>query len=355
MSIIKMSVSGVLLTAVVFLSGCTIGTSGTAGKTADGGVWRSDDGGKAWAQKVVVPTATGKPASIAGVQIRRLVFDPQDYNAIYAVTENDGIIYSYDGATSWKSISGISRAGARSIAIDPKDKCTLYATVANRLYKSVDCGRSWENPYWHPNNLTVLTDVAVDYNNSAIIYLVTSTGEILKSNNRGISWEQLYQTNGSFVDIIINSKDSKVIYAATAKNGIYKTVDAGKTWVSPDVGLKAYSNTNEYKALLIDRNSPNIIFLVTSYSIFKSIDAGSTWAQIKLLPGQKAVAIYSAALNPKNSNEIYYTTKTAFLKSSDGGTTWLSVKLPFTRVANRILINPAMPSTIYLGAYTVAK
>lgn len=353
---VKKSLVLFLLSVVIIAGGCTVnvGKGGTA-KTGDGGVWRSDDAGKVWAQKVSVPTTTGKPGSIANVQVRRMVFDPQDYNAVYLVTEGDGIIYTYDGGDNWRQIEALSKAKTRGLAVDPKNKCILYVTVENKLFKSIDCGRTWNNPYFHQNNQTVLTDVAVDYNNSLVIYLAASSGEILKSINGGTSWQQAYKTKGAFLDVVLNPKDSKVIYAATAKNGLYKTIDAGKTWISPSDGLKSYSNANEYKTLLIDKNNPDTVFLVTLYSIFKSIDGGTIWEQVKLLPGSQTVSIFSAALNPKNSNELYYATRSAFLKSSDGGVTWLSTKLPFSKIANRILVNPDKTNVIYVGTVNPTK
>ncbi|MEK7167423.1 MAG: lipoprotein [Patescibacteria group bacterium] len=174
-----------LATAAFILAGCSL----TAGpKAADGGIWKSTDTGKTWTHSVAVPVIGGKTASIANTDVRRITFDPQDHNTIYLSTEKNGIVYSYDGGNTWRSFKELNTGKVRAVAVDTKNKCTLYALMDNKLFKSMDCGRFWKNAYYHQNTETVLTDIKVDWYNNSILYLVTSAGEILKSASAGETW-----------------------------------------------------------------------------------------------------------------------------------------------------------------------
>ena len=39
--------------------------------------------------------------------------------------------------------SPFDKGNVRAVAVDPKNKCTVYATLANEIYKTETCGRDW--------------------------------------------------------------------------------------------------------------------------------------------------------------------------------------------------------------------
>ncbi|MFA5029434.1 MAG: YCF48-related protein [Patescibacteria group bacterium] len=346
----------ILTLVVVATSGCTISLGSSKSKGADGGVWKSLDGGKKWVQSVSVPTITGKPASIANVDVRRMIFDPQDSNTIYLATEANGVIYTYDGGNNWRQFKDFRSGQIRSIAVDTKYKCTLYLLTENKLYKSNDCGRFWKNIYFHQNQQVTLNDISVSFDDNNVLYLATSAGEVIKSADGGQTWATVFRPEKGtavFVDLLIDPGDSNKIYAASTKKGIFKTSDGGSNWESLGEGLKSYTGSHDYKALISDPVTPESLILISKYGMLRSRDGGQSWEIINLLPSSKATTIYSVAVNPKNSNEIYYSTRTSLVKSIDGGQTWSSQKLPFSRVANQIIIDWENPQVVYLGALLV--
>lgn len=345
---------GGFLFLILALTGCTINLGASSQTKVDGGVFKSVDGGQVWEQKKDMPTVSGKPASIAGVDVRKIVTDPQDHNTIYLATEKNGIIYTYDGGENWRQFKDLRQGQILALAVDPKNKCILYANGGNKLFRSDDCGRFWKNPYFHQNAGVSLTDIVIDTANSAVVYLATTEGEILKSLNSGQSWKTVYRLKGaSFVDLLIDPFDSRIIYAASAKKGIHKTIDGGQNWQSLGEGLKVYSSSQEFIGLAADQTGKNTLLLISKYGMLKTVDGGQTWTTVDILPGPKNTIIYSLAINPKNGKEIYYTTRTSLVKSSDGGASWSSIKLPTSRAVKDILIDPQDPEVIYLGAYSV--
>jgi photosystem II stability/assembly factor-like uncharacterized protein len=348
----KISVVAFLFLATVLLSGCTISFGGGGSQGDDGGVWKSVDSSGTWSHVVNVPVTEGKTASIANVNVRRMVLDPQDYNTIYLSTEKNGVIFTHDAGASWMQVDKFRGTKVRSVAVDPRDKCNLYALSANKMYKSTDCGRFWKDVYFHQNVEVFLTDIIVDHFSSNIVYMTTSAGEVLKSTNAGQTWTTAHRVNnGVFVDLVMDSRDSRIVYAATTKKGIFKTTDSGTTWASLGDGLKAYSNSHQYKSLVMDQATPGNLILVSKFGILRTRDGGSSWEVVDLLPASKQTTIYSMVVNPNNSNEIYYTTRTTLVKSLDGGITWSSQELPSTRPVNAMLINPADPKIVYMGIF----
>ncbi|MFA6422178.1 MAG: YCF48-related protein [Candidatus Buchananbacteria bacterium] len=340
------------LAITVILSGCTLSQSGSkSSKTYDGGIWRSTDSGKLWSQIVAVPTATGKTATIANVDVRKIIFDPSDSSAIYLTTENNGIIYSYDGGNSWMQFKKINTGKIYSLAIDPKDKCNLYVVGENKLFKSTDCGRSWVMTYFHQKDNVLMTDVIIDSFNSQVVYMADSIGEIFKSTNGGQTWNTIFREPNSnlFAELVMSPKDSRIIYAATWQKGIYKTVNGGQSWESLGEGLSSYSNSSEYKKLIIDKSSPDNLILASKFGILRSKDAGKSWEIVPILQATGQTNIYAIVVNPKNIKEIYYTTENTLVKSVDGGNSWSSSKLPFARLANVMAINYDNPTILYIG------
>ena len=347
----KMTLLLMVIGLLLGLSGCSI-SIGTDKNGQDGGIWQSADGGKTWAQKVAVPTVGSEVKDISGIQVVKMIFDPQDYSTIYLATTNHGIVYTYDGGEAWRQFKQLNKGNVMAVAVDPADKCNLYAITGNKVFKSIDCGRTWTDTYYHQNAEVIITDIIVDHYNSERIFISTTDGEIIRSNNKGQTWLTILRTNKDvFRDLKMDPNNSQIIYAATTKKGIYRTKDNGNTWVSLGEGLEAYSGSHAYKDLIVVGATPGRLILISKYGMLKSDDYGDTWEVVGLLPAPEDTAIYSVGIDPKNSNIIYYTTRTTLLKSLDGGVTWSSRKLPFSKAAKRILVNPENPNILYMGTF----
>jgi len=79
-----------LLPTMIFLSACSLTGGGN-----DGGIFRSDDGGKTFASK----DKAENNRTISGVDILSLAVNPQNGNEIYAGSKASGIFKSTEPAT----------------------------------------------------------------------------------------------------------------------------------------------------------------------------------------------------------------------------------------------------------------
>ncbi|MFA6321875.1 MAG: hypothetical protein WCX71_00155 [Candidatus Buchananbacteria bacterium] len=339
--------------AAMLLSGCTLQLGGSNTPTV-AGVYKSVDSGVTWQAKNLFLHSKGV-GQISGVNVSGLTFDPSDRKALYINSDTAGLLYSYDSADSWMKANGIGNAKIYSVAIDPKDRCTIYATYNNTIIKSSDCNRSWTETYLDARAEKLVTALAVGLDDSKIIYAGNNAGEVLKSSDAGATWQTINRVGDQIVKIMVDPFSPQTIYFATKSKGIFKAENAGLNWVNINNELKSFSGALEYKSLIFDLSQPNSLILAAKYGLLKTTDGGLNWEPIKLITPAGATDIYSVAVNPKNNQEIYYSTATTFYKSTDGGVNWVTKRLPTNTAGTAMLIDPSDPKIIYLGFSVIAK
>lgn len=344
-----------LLALSLTLSGCISVNTGEKNNSDTGGVFVSSNKGELWAQKVLIPTNTGKPKTLAGVDVNALVFDPSDSKAIYLASSNNGLFYTYDGGDNWQIAESLGKIDVLSVAVDPSSKCIIYAASGNKVFKSTDCSRSWEQVYYDNDKSVSVNTIAIDHYNSANVYIGLSRGDILASSDRGDSWRTLHRLDNDIKEIVISPADSRIMYAGTARKGVFRTMDSGTTWEDLSEKLKEFKNSNNFRDLEVNSSIPGLIILANDYGLLKSSDNGDTWVKIELITPEKEAIINTVALNPNNADEIYYSTNTTFYRSLDGGVNWTTKALPTIRGGSSLLVSPESGNIIYLGFKAVAK
>lgn len=243
--------------------------------------------------------------------------------------------FAHTNTGSWSSGQG----RVNSIIVDPNSPTTFYAGApAGGIWKSTDGGNTW----------TVLTDnlpqigvsgIAVDYNNSNIIYIATGDDDandsysvgVFKSTDGGLSFNPtgLNPNNSpsSMNDIYIHPTNSNILWVAT-NSGVFKTTDAGVTWLN-----KLPGNIKDIKIKPAD---PNIVYAVSSSTFYKSSNGGETFFPVVAqgLPSSSSRLVID--VTPANSNVVYVFSATSsnefqgIYKSTDSGETFSEQATPVT-------------------------
>lgn len=340
-----------LLAAVAVLpllgAGC-VSVSSTPKQGSGGGVFKSTDKGVTWTQKAALPTAKGL-SSIGNLDVIAFAFDPEDPNALYIGTDGGGLLYSYDGAESWQHAGGVGSGKIGAVAVSPKDKCTVYATLGNRLIKSTDCNRSFEIVYTDPRSDAQITSLLVDWYNPNLVYLGTATGDLIRSMDGGASWSPLNRWDDGIAAVVMSAGDSRKLWVATKTEGVSVSTDAGATWTDLRKSMDDFDGARAFYAIAESQSQPGTLIEASRYGLLKSKDSGTTWQKMDILTPPQSVAITALAVNPKDGNDIYYTTQTKIYRTKDGGASWTTADLPTTRAASALAVDPSDGNTVYLG------
>ncbi len=348
----------------VFLSACSLNVKTKGVGVMDGGVYISGNKGETWKHVPQIPTISGAPGSIASVDINKMLIDPNDSAAVYLATIDNGLYYTYNVGRGWNKALPLPSVTVNDVAVSYKNKCTVFVSLENKLYRSDDCSRSFDQVYFDNNQGVSVMAVALDHYNPQIVYIGTSRGDILRSMDGGNSWRAIQRLNDGVKKILVNPKDSRLVFVATVKSGVYRFNSAGgasleeleqyknqfdnTNWTDYGKELKEFSLGVNFKDLIYSY-ADNSLFLATDKVILRSFDEGQSWTKLSLLTPEADSSINAIAVNPQNADEIFYVTNTSFFRSFDGGNTWNVRKLPTSRAGNNLLIDFNNPSIIYMG------
>jgi photosystem II stability/assembly factor-like uncharacterized protein len=342
--------------SLVFVgAGCFIKLdgSGTASSVADGGLYRSADGGEKWVQKNSL-LSTGEKKSLNNVSVASFAQDPQDADALYLGSAENGIFYSLDGGESWAQPIQIVRGRIASIAVHPKQKCVVYAAIENKLIKTTDCARSWNVAYLDPRTDKRVTSVVLENAHPEVVWIGTSAGDVIRSVDNGTSWRNVKNVGGSVAQLVVNSADNRKIFVATTKNGIFRTKDSGANWEDLTKKYSHLAGTKDFFTMAVTPAAPATLVFASRYGLLRSTDAGDSWSVVPLLTQPGTTVITSLVIDPRNSSVMLYATGGTYYLTRNGGDNWVPKSLPTTRAATLLMIDENDSSVVYMGT-TKAK
>lgn len=354
----------ILLALVVALlttgAGCLqFGASQAAGPM---GLYQSNDKGEIWKQIVALPTVTGVQ-NIAGIKVYRLHTDPSDPNAIYLASRGQGLYYTYNNGISWQVVPAMAGKFIYGLAVNPKNKCNIFVSDGQHIFKTDDCMRSWTNVYSEERPDQRVVSMAVDFGSSTTVYAAELGGDILVSNNLGSSWRVNQRFGFQLQYLVADQFTPGRVYVAAYNKGIYRSDDLGTTWKDLSAGLDPYADAYKFNRLTMNLGKKDSLFWVSKFGILRSDDAGVTWTDLKLITPPGSVSIYGFDINAKNQKEMYYTgtilgeknahVRSTFYKTTDGGKNWVTKKLPTNTIPVGILINPEKDNVVSMGFSTL--
>jgi photosystem II stability/assembly factor-like uncharacterized protein len=242
--------------------------------SAEGGVWKTTDGGKNW-----TPLTDQQPSLAIG----SLAIDPSSPQTIYAGTgEEDFALDTYYGAGILKSTDG---------GITWTQLAAPFAGATGSF--SPDCGGA------------TIGALTIDPINSQVLLAgaffpcssIAQSG-IYRSTNGGVSWSEVLP-DGAGTAVMFDPTGATA-YAALGtpqtvsggKNGIYKSTDGGQSWTGPLSGGLPTSNVGKI-ALAVAPSAPMTIYAGIAdisqkseslLGVFKTTDGGATWTQLTAAP-----------------------------------------------------------------------
>ena len=354
---------------------------------ADGGVWKTTDGGAHWQN-----LTDTMPTSAVGA----LAIDPNNDNIVYVGTGEAnyanhsryglGVYKTTDGGSTW-TITGASTFAGRCISkivVDPANSQTLYASVTAAggfpekagakghpqkdgplgVFKSTDGGVNWiQLGGGLPNQAA--TDLSIVRSASSTIYAAigrpfgaTENG-IYKSTNSGATWSKLSgglpTSNLGRISVSTAPNSTTRVYAlvvnkcdAAGNNGstlgAYRSNDSGATWTSLGVGSFQQTYGWYLCAIGVSPTSQDTA-IFAGYDLLRTTNAGSSFSTVT------AQHVDNHALAWDASGRLWAGCDGGIFRSSNNGTSWTNMNsgLGITQMYAGVSISPADPHIVLAG------
>jgi photosystem II stability/assembly factor-like uncharacterized protein len=298
--------------------------------TADGIVYRSDDGGLQWRR-----TSPGFPRR--GVSLDDLEVDKDGtvYVAYWQLTgEGGGVAKSTDGGRTFAALAGMEGQGVRAFAIAPSDPRVLVAGTLGGIFRSSDAGASWQriSPPDH-EEIRNLDSVAIDPASPDVVY--AGTWHLpWKTSDGGRTWAPIHAGMIDDSDVMtmnVDVRDRRLVYA-TACSGIYRSADAGARWAKIR-GIP--SSSRRTRAFAQDPARPGTFYAGTTEGLWVSDDDTASWR----LATPSRLVINAVVVLP-GGVVLLGCDGAGVLRSSDRGRTWAAANDGFSaRFVSRVVFD----------------
>jgi hypothetical protein len=201
-----------------------------------------------------------------------------------------------------------------AIAINPNNSNIIYqGTAGGGVWRSVDGGVTWSALFDRQFSLGIgeTGALAIDPNNSNIIYVGTSSRTI-----RGAAFEPIQQLFQSF----------------PGGDGLFKSIDGGSSWIQLGSGFPDENTGNASQfigqwinVVIVDPADSNTVYVASTGGVFVSVDGGQNWLTGNNVVGD-ALSLVLDPSTPATSRIIYAgLSGVGVLQSTDGGQNWTQI------------------------------
>lgn len=258
-------------------------------------------------------------------------YHPTDPNIIYIGPANGGVWKSVDGGINWIPLTDYEQSlSMGAIAIDPSNSDIVYAGTGEATYsgaswygrgllKTTDAGNTWTQITNGLPNSTYFSRIKIRPNHSSEILAALGSSGLYRSTNYGENWSLLL--SGRCDDVVFTFTGDTAFITGSG-TGFRRSLDGGQTFTAFGTGLG--SGTRTHFDLCI--SSPAFMYAAVhgggTVNLFKSTNNGANWTQLSTSSafqsqgGQAWYDLY-CRVNPFNPNSVYVGTIDVW-RSTDG-------------------------------------
>jgi photosystem II stability/assembly factor-like uncharacterized protein len=226
--------------------------------------------------------------SLQGSGAQCLAADPNDPDTVYAGLREGGVRRTRDGGRTWAECA-LPEPGVYSLAVSAADCAVYVGTEPSRLFRSDDGGDSWREleallelpsrPNWSfpPRPWTShVRWIAPSPHDADLLLVGIELGGLMRSSDGGESWQD--HRPGAQPDVHSLAWHPSVrgrAYEAGGGGSAY-SVDDGETWQPADEGRDRHYTWS----VAVDPDDPKLWFVSASTGPFAAHGRGDPQAQI---------------------------------------------------------------------------
>src|SRR6185503_3898080 len=285
--------------------------------TADGILYRSDDGGLQWHRMEPGFPLRGCILDAVAVDRRGVVW--VGYWDVHG--GGGGVARSTDGGQTFAIQKGVQGQSVRSLALSPSNPRVVAAGTIAGVFLSRDSGQSWSRttPTGHPD-LRNVESLVFDPSDPEILYAGT-WHLVWKTLDGGATWAPAHRgmiDDSDVMTLTIDRGHTQSLYA-TACSGIYHSTESGDHWTKLE-GIPFSSRRTRAFA----QSAAGLLLAGTTEGLWVSEDRGATWD--RTTPGELVV---NAVIVQRDGTVLLGTEGAGVLRSSDRGRTWVAANAGF--------------------------
>ena len=170
----------------------------------------------------------------------------------------------------------------------------------------------------------LVTTIAVNPNNTSVIYLGTARGGVWRSGDGGDTWTPVFDKQpvlgiGEPGGIAIDPNDTDTIYAGTSARdqsaepgtvhqptaGLFKSTDGGASWIQLGTGYPASNTGNagiligqNINVIIVDPADSNVLYVAASNGVYTSADGGHNWTPATGIGGDSRALVLDLTSPP---------------------------------------------------------
>lgn len=285
-------------------------------------------------------------------------------HTLYAGVYGAGVYKNTTGGVGWnfrkagvpKVAAGEAPLDVTDVAVEWLNTAKVYMATNHGLLRSVDAGGNWALA---SSFTTRPISIAVDPQNPSFVRALDEAGDLWVSGDAGGGWAntQTDKSCGCVGTRIAVGPTTYPIYSA-GEHGIARLASLGAAWVKR--GLQAQSCS----VVVVHPKTPTTLYAGCEAGPFKSTDAGLHWSTVNptVFSGRPVGAI---TVDPANG-DVYVGFRNAakWVKSADGkdlyhpsggvwvsrdaGKTWTDLALPADRSVRALAVDP-LNSRLFAG------
>ena len=299
----------------------------------------------------VGPNAGGRLTKVSGV-----IGDPLTW---YLAAAQGGVWKSVDGGAQWQPIfDQMPSVSVGSLAVAPSDPNVIYvgggegnvrgnAQPGEGLFVSTDAGKSWQ----HSLKLRVsIGDIEVDPQDADIAYAAVLGSPFASNPERGVyrtrdagkSWQQVLKidADSGASDVSIDVSNPRIVWAGSWQmrrspwgmesggegSGLWRSADGGDTWTRLSAGQKGLPEGDWGKVGVAvspaDGNRIYALIEAKEGGLFRSDDGGDSFERINdhWVLRQRAWYYMTLVPDPKNADVVWFP-QVRMQRTLDGGKT----------------------------------